>query len=99
MRRAPPVTSAAFGNGGAEAAPVGSSLPAGSAAGTAFLAAGPHLRPHHLARRDAGAAGGGAAAYARRDAVRYLGRQAELDLFEPPDLVAQPRRLLEFEIG
>src|SRR5437763_8880110 len=91
MRRAPPVTSAAWGIGATGKAPVTS-----SGADTAMLGAGAHLGAHHLARRHAGAAQGRAAAH-----PIAAGRldQSELCLFEAADLVAQPRRLLEFEIG
>ena len=101
------------GIGGGGSAPVNSSassrsvLPVGSApAGTAFLA-GPHLGTRHLTRRNAGASGGRAAggtlAAPCGGAVRTTRgcrhRQAEISLLEPADLVAQPCRLFEFEIG
>src|SRR5947207_11158057 len=99
MRRAAPVTSAAFGTDGVGKAPVSavSSVPAASrsAAGTAFLPAGAHLGAHSLARRHAGAAHRRAAA---QPALCGIG-EPELDLLEPADLVAQPGGFLEFEIG
>src|SRR5258708_8459294 len=55
---------------------------------------GAHFGSRHLACRRAGASGGRATGSARR-----RGRHAELSLFETADLVAQPCRLLEFEIG
>src|SRR5437762_5588190 len=99
MRRAPPVTSAAFGTGGAGKAPVSivSSVPAlsRSAAGTACLSAGPHLGAHSLARRQAGAPHRRAAA---QPTLSHVGKP-ELYLLQPADLIAQPRGFLEFEIG
>src|SRR5438094_6137377 len=99
MRRAPPVTSAARGTAGAGKAPVtaASSLPAcsRSAAGTAFPSTRPYFGAHRFARRQTGAAHRRAAA---RTAVA-VGRQSEIDLLQPADLIAQSRGLLEFEIG
>src|SRR5947208_5320785 len=99
MRRAPPVTSAAFGTGGVGKAPVSAvssvSARSRSAAGTAFLSAAAHLGAHRLARRQAGAAHRRAAAWLAIGAVR----KPELDLLQPADLVAQPGGFLEFEIG
>src|SRR5690242_13843482 len=104
MRRAAPVTSAAFGIGGVWKPPCVSPESKASRAGTAFpartLAAGAHLGPHHLARRHAGPAQCRAAPRpAPRTGVRAVRRQPEIGLFEAANLVAQARRLLEFEIG
>src|SRR5438067_9078863 len=100
MRRPPPVTSAARGTGGTGKAPVTavSLLASGSrsAAGTAFLSTRPHFGAHRLARRQTGAAHRRAAA---RPLLRLIPRQTEIDLLEAAELVAQPRRLFEFEIG
>src|SRR5271168_2709367 len=104
MRRPPPVTSATFGIDGAGSAPVSS--PAGSASaaeGTAFLARS-YLGACHLARRDAGAPRDRTAARAVRTPGPGSGRagwgyrQPKIGLFEAADLVAQSRRLFEFEI-
>src|SRR6266852_6784076 len=92
MRRAPPVTSAAGGTAGVGKPPSSVSL---SGAGTACLAAGAYLGTHHFAGRHAGAPRRRAAARP----VLGLQRQPQFGLFEPADLVAQPGRLLEFEIG
>ena len=62
----------------------------------------PHLGAHHVARRDAGAAGlrAPARAFGAADAGRHgAGGEAEIGLLQPLDLVAQPRGFLEFEIG
>ena len=101
MRRAPPVTSAACGTGGVGKPPCRSPGRCGVRRGhgvpCSALGAGAHLGPHHVAGRHAGAA--------QRSSGRAtpLGRgrfgEPEFGLFEPADLVAQPRRLLEFEVG
>src|SRR5437763_13126832 len=99
MRRAQPVTSAARGTGGTGKAPVTAvsllTSGSGSAAGTAFLSTRAHFGAHRLARRQTGAAHRRAAA---RPTLSRVG-QAKLDLLEAAELVTQPSRLLEFEIG
>src|SRR5947207_14825156 len=103
-RCAPPVTSAAIGMGGTGAAPVSSTSGAALPPGTALLSR-PHLGPSHLACRHARASRGRSAARTigpRNRAVhtaRHFDREAEINLFEPSDLVAQSCRLLKFEIG
>src|SRR5580765_8361366 len=96
IRRAPPVTSAAGGTGRVAKPPVNSPGALGLDAGTALLAASAHLGPHHFAGRHAGAAGGRAAA---RPARRGRCGEPQFGLFEPADLVAQPRGFLEFQLG
>ena len=94
MRLAAPVTNAAFGTAGAGNAPVCvSASGADTTLTAAAFGAGAHLGAHQLAGRHAGAAQGRAAARLP------VGGQPEIGLFEAADLVAQPRRLLEFEIG
>src|SRR5579883_2961643 len=56
----------------------------------------PRLGLRQSLGRGAGAAGLGAALRPRSRAIRG---EAEIELLEAADLVAQPRRLLEFEIG
>src|SRR5690349_2261564 len=101
MRLAPPVTSAALGGGRTRTAPVNSvarrpsreatALPAVTA--FARLGAGAHFGAHRIARRHPGAAQG-------RTPPRPVERriEPEIGLLKPANLVAQPRRLLEFEI-
>src|SRR5216683_6482673 len=104
IRCAPPVTNAAIGMGKTGKAPVGAALGSASPAGTALLPR-PHLGPGHVACRHAGASG-------RRSAARAVGalaaaggparrfdRESEIDLLEPADLIPEPRRLFEFEVG
>src|SRR5438552_1158912 len=72
--------------------------------GTAFLAS-PHLGADDVARRDAGASRDRAASLSvgapgpGSGPVRQRNREAQIGLLESADLVAQPRCLLEFEIG
>src|SRR3954454_3112325 len=104
MRRAPPVTNAAFGIGGIGKPPCTSRGSAPSGPDTAFpartLAAGAHLSANHFARRHTGSpqcrATPRAAPLIPDRAIR---RQSEIGLFEAANLVAQARRFLEFEIG
>src|SRR5277367_3834469 len=103
MRRPPPVTSAAFGTGGVGKAPVGTALGSapGLSPGTAFFL-GPHLGAHHVARRNPGAAGNRASV--RADGApdprrRGTCGEAEIGLLQALHLIAQPRRLLEFEVA
>src|SRR5205809_2746191 len=104
IRCAPPVTSAALGIGGTASAPVSSSASSASPTGTALLS-GSHLGAGHVARRHPGAAGGRTAArtisppHPDPPFAYLLDGQTEIGLLEPADLVAQPRRLFEFEIG
>src|SRR6516225_4186511 len=105
IRLAPPVTSAALGTASTGIAPVSSSC-SGSAAGTAppLLLSRPHLGARHLACRNAGSSGhrsaarGVGASSPTHCPARRLDGKAEIGLFEAADLVAQPCRLLEFEI-
>src|SRR6266446_6962331 len=103
IRCAPPVTNAAIGMGSAGAAPVSSIPVSASPAGTAFPS-----RPHFGARYITGRHAGASPRRAPARAVGALGRssgfarrlngQAEISLLQPSDLVAEPRRLFEFEI-
>ena len=104
MRRAAPVTSAAFGIGGVGKPPCTllglCGVTRGHGVPCPTLAAGAHLGPHHLARRHAGPAQCRAAARpAPTRRGRAIRRQPEIGLFEAADFVAQPRRFLEFEVG
>src|SRR5258708_5310522 len=98
MRWLAPVTSAALGISGVGNAPLGI---ASEPAGTAVLFR-PHLGAHHVASRHPGTPGDRAstrALGAPNSRWRCARREAEIGLLQPLDLVAQPRGLLEFEIG
>src|SRR5262249_22092673 len=96
MRRAPPVTNAAGGMLGVAKAPVTATSGADTALAAAALGARADPGAHRFARRHAGPPEGRSAA--RPVAAGAFGK-AEIGLFKPADLVAQPRRFLEFEIG
>src|SRR4051812_24400171 len=102
-RCAPPVTSAAVGIGGIGAAPVSSTPGAASPPGTTFLSR-PHLGPSDVARGHARASRSRSAARTvgpRTRAVhaaRHFDGEAEINLLEPSNLVAESRRLLKFQI-
>src|SRR5215470_11256351 len=104
IRCAPPVTNAARGIGGTGKSPAVTGPCSASPAFTSlssFLAR-PHFGARHVARRDACSPRGGPSGRTvgpGRTAVQPIGRKTEINLLEPADLVAQPRRLLEFELG
>src|SRR6267143_2685560 len=104
IRCAPPVTNAAIGMGRAGTAPVSSIPVSASPAGTAFLSRA-HFGAGDIACRHAGASCGRPPARAvgalgrSSGFARRLDRQAEISLLEPSDLIAEPRRLFEFEVG
>src|SRR5712671_2970200 len=104
IRCAPPVTNAAIGTGRVGTAPVSSIPVSASPAGTAFLSR-PHFGAGDIACRHAGASCSRPPARAVMALVpaggpaRRLDREAEIDLLEPADLIPEPRRVFEFEVG
>src|SRR5262249_13815868 len=107
IRCAPPVTSAALGIGGSVKSPA--DVRPGSASPALTPLPAPLPRPSWgAASRAAGAArppGGGPPGRPRRTvrpgaaAIQPIERKPEIGLLESADLVAQPRRLFEFELG
>src|SRR5215469_3414735 len=107
IRCAPPVTSATLGIGGSVKSPAdvrpGSASPALTPLPS--LLPRPHLGAGYIACRDASPSCGGPPGRTRRTvrpgaaAIQPIERKPEIGLLESADLVAQPRRLFEFELG